>query len=112
MIPKRISGRAESRGRMRPLAVVARRHLCRPHVACFQRVVNLSHDSYNSKKISSLTGLVLDISTGGVTIKYHLRSVSGSSGPEAKESSPLFGIGPILFAPVSARLDLRNQPVE
>jgi hypothetical protein len=32
---------------------------------------------------------------GGVSIKYHLRSISGSSGLEAKESSPLFGIGPI-----------------
>ncbi len=39
--------------------------------------------------------IVLDISTGGVTIKYHLRSISGSNGPGAKDSSPLFGIGPI-----------------
>src|SRR5664279_869940 len=51
--------------------------------------------SCNSKKISELSTILLDISTGGATIKYHLRSVSGSNGPEAKESSPLLGIGPI-----------------
>ena len=66
----------------------------------------------NSMKISGLSGLVLDISTAGVTIEYHLRSVSGSSGPEAKESSPLFGIGPILFVSLSIRGGWIFLPVE
>jgi hypothetical protein len=47
--------------------------------------------------ISSLWRFSLDISTAGVTISYHLRSVSGSNGPEARESSPLLGIGLILL---------------
>jgi hypothetical protein len=51
--------------------------------------------SRNYKKIRKLSTLVLDISTAGVTIKYHLRSISGSNGLRAKESSPLLGIGPI-----------------
>jgi hypothetical protein len=40
--------------------------------------------------------MVLDNRFGRSTIKYHLRSVSGSSGPIAKETSPLLGWRPIL----------------
>jgi len=38
------------------------------HLACFQRVDGVCQKSDNSKEISSLSVISLDISTGGVTI--------------------------------------------
>jgi len=39
----------------------------------------------------------LTIEFEGLPCRYHLRSASGSSGPIAKEKSPLLGWRPILF---------------
>jgi hypothetical protein len=39
----------------------------------------------------------LTIDSPGLPLKYHLRSVSGSSGPIAKETSPLLGWRPIFI---------------
>src|SRR5580698_7043109 len=41
----------------------------------------------------------LTIEAEGLRCKYHLRSQSGSSGPIAKEESPLLGWRPILVSP-------------
>jgi hypothetical protein len=83
------------------------------HVTCFQSLVSLRQTSANSNKISRLSAILLDISTAGVTIRYHLRSASGSSGSGAKESSPLLGIGPILFFTATiSNLPQQMLPIE
>ena len=81
-----------------------------------RRIVLVFSDLYVGKeipatvnKISRLWLFSLDISTAGVTIRYHLRSVSGSNGPEARESSPLLSAGLILLV-VSG--DAGGRPVE
>ena len=38
------------------------------HLSCFQRVEGLCQKSHNSKEISGLSVIFLDISTAGVTI--------------------------------------------
>ncbi len=53
--------------------------------------------------------LTLDLTE--LTYKYHLRSDSGSNGPVAKESSPLFGRWPILVFPSLQHSGASIQPV-
>jgi hypothetical protein len=43
--------------------------------------------------------LALTIALQGLRCRYHLRSLSGSNGPIAKETSPLLGWRPILIFP-------------
>src|SRR6516225_4959131 len=66
-------------------------------VACFQRLgicvkmPQILLESWIYRRF------YLTISYLGVRLKYHLRSTSGSNGSGIKESSPLFGFGPILL---------------
>ena len=83
--------------------------VCRPGCGLFSVSCKAMSNIRKATKINSLSPFVLDISTARFTIRYHLRSDSGSNGSGVKESSPLLGIGPILIFLLTLESDRANR---
>ena len=69
-----------------------------PIPSIFRYLRRFPQTAQAAEKSASYHDLCLTFPHAGVALKHHLRSVSGSNGLGAKESSPLLGIGPILIA--------------
>src|ERR1019366_6514934 len=77
------------------------------HPACFQPFEGACRICATTGEMASYANFFLTFPPLGVAWKYHLRSISGSNGPEAKEVSPLLGSGPIYFPRVRQALQLQ-----